>query len=563
MVSPGFLRRVVRVSVQLAVLAFVSLVVLGGCDNPLGGANGDGSSDDDPTLDDGFSEGDLTTNEGTVGMFVDVRELARRGYDPRRVSLEFIDAFADLSGEIDVDRRTSVATFQRSRTEFTESELSTLGSGVDVTVRVFDDRGDELENQTFSVPVDSSNRFFEIETNRPRRFPPVTLDPNTPYLLQAIAPGSSVDGYLYKLRTSTIDESQPFWRPITYANDFNIEDVTNLPLYSFYFEEAGSNLQWLKLDDTVVDPGNELYVGLGGDDYLYTFDGANSFDAYSPNDIRMRVEQDEDGLLRIDPLPIGQNTRLELLTTQGGENLVGISDTGSSAYIPVRAIAADVEWDVEFLGTEFNPPILPPAQLDFATRTTIENCSDATLSQTVGQKESYTRSTTMSTSESLELFSSSTETTSVTTSVEVGGAFKGLGASAAVEATEEWSYTTSETTTSSNTFSATDSKTIEVFSERTVTVPPNTAIEAYDAVATFDNVRLPFVKVVRVRGNRTASGAALTGEQIVTQLVTSQFGGVITNVRSDYVDVTIRGTAIVQNYFETQIGTRRVPDGCR
>jgi len=561
MVNPGFRRGGFRVSVQVAVLVLVALVVFGGCDNLFGGSNGRGAGDGDPTQDDGATDGDLTTNEGTVGFFVDVRELARRGYAPQRVSLEFTGAFADLSEEIGVDQRTSVATFQKSRTEFTQSELSALGSGVDVTVRVLDEAGDELESRAFSAPVDSSNRFFTIDTNRLRQFPPVTLDPNTPYLLQAIAPGSPVDGHLYKLRTSTIDQTQPFWRPITYANDFNIEDVTNLPLYSFYFEEAGNNLQWLKLDDTAVDPGNQLYVGLGGGDYLYTFEGANSFEPYSPNDVRMRVEQDENGLLRIDPLPIGQNTRLELLT-QGGVNLVGISDTNSSAYIPVRAIAADVDWEVEFLGTEFNPPILPPAQLDFATRTTIENCSDATLSQTVGQKESYTRSTTMSTSESLELFSSSTETTSVTTSVEVGGAFKGLGASASVEATEQWSYTTSETTTSSNTFSATDSKTIEVFSERTVTVPPNTAIEAYDAVATFDNVTLPFVKVVRVRGTRTPGGPALTGEQIVTQLVTSQFGGVITNVRSDYVDVTIRGTATVQNYFETQIGTRRIPDGC-
>jgi hypothetical protein len=496
-----------------------------------------------------------------VGLILDARQIARRGYEPQRVSLQFAGPFADLSAEIEVDERTSTATFARNRAQFTEDELSALASGVDLTVRVLDAVGDELARESFVAPVDSSNRFFALNTDRPRQYPPVELDPDTPYLLQAIAPGSPVDGQLYKLRTNTIDPTQPFFRPITYANDFNIEDVANLPLYSFYFQEAGNGLHWLKLDDTAVDPGNELYVGLGSGSYLYTFEGANSYTNYSPSDVRMEVFQNEQGLLRIDPLPISQNTRLELLTRQS-VNTVGISDTASSSYIPVRAIAATVDWDVEFLGTEFSPPILPPAQLDFATRTTIENCSDATISQTVGQKESYTRSTTMSTSESLELFSSSTETTSVTTSVEVGGAFKGLGASASVEATEEWSYTTSETTTSTNTFTASDSKTVEVFNERTVTVPPDTAIEAYDAVATFDNVKLPFVKVVRVRGTQTGTGVPLAGEQIVSQLVTSQFGGVITNVRTDYVDVTIRGTATVQNYFETQIGTRRIQDGC-
>ncbi|MFP4642791.1 MAG: hypothetical protein ACLFM0_00395 [Spirochaetales bacterium] len=560
---------------RLAGVALTGMVILAGCSNLFGRPDDRDSRDRDPgdseqtpdddTSDDDTSASDLTANEGTVGMIVDVRELARLGYAPQRVSFEFTDEFTDLSGEVDVDPMTSVATFQKSRSEFTETEISALGSGVEVEVRVYDEKDDELESQVFSAPVDSSNRFFAIDTNRPRQFPAVALDPDTPYLLQAIAPGSPVDGYLYKLRTSSIDLAQPLWWPVTYANDFNIEDVSRLPLYSFYFEEKfqrpDDGLHWLKLLDLGPNPGDELYVALGSGDYLYTFESANSFQAFGPIDIRMKVEQDDNGLLRIDPLPIGSTSRLELLR-RGGEDLVGISNTSSSTYIPVRPIAADVDWDVEFLGTEFSPPILPPAKLDFATRTTIENCSDATINQTVGQKESYTRSTTMSTSESLELFSSATETTSVTTSVEVGGAFKGLGASASVEATEEWSYTTSETTTSSNTFSATDSKTIEVFNERTVNVPPNTAIEAYDAVASFDNVRLPFVKVVRVRGNRSGGGAALSGNQIVTQLVTSQFGGVITNVRSDYVDVTIRGTATVQNYFETQIGTRRLPGGC-
>lgn len=555
------LRGWIRASIQLALLVVVALLTLSGCENVVGGQNTGEIPDDEPTVDDGAAEADLSTNEGTVGLIIDVRELARRGYRPHTVSFEFGGEFAAMSVDIDVEQTTSVATFQKSRAELTSLELSTLASGVDVTVRVFDESGNELESQTLTAPVDSSNRFFEVDTNRPIQYPPLELDPDTPYLLQATAPGSPVDGQLYKLLTSTVDPSQDFWRPISYANDFNIQDVTNLPLYSFYFEEAGNNLHWLKLNDTEVAPGQQLYVGLGSGDYLYTFAGADSYNDWSPNDIRMRVEQDENGLLRIDPLPISDSTRLELLVLNS-TNLVGVSDTGSTSYVPVRAIAADVDWEVEFLGTEFNPPILPPAQLDFATRTTIENCSDATISQTVGQSESYTRSTTMSTSESLELFSSSTETTSITTAVEVGGAFKGLGASASVEATEEWSYTTSQTTTTSNTFTATDSRTFEVFSERTVEVPPNTVIEAYDAVATFDNVRLPFVKVIRVRGSRTGSGVALTGDQIVTQLVTSQFGGVITNVQADYVDVTIRGTAEVQNYFETQIGTRQIPDGC-
>ncbi len=554
-------RRGTRIRVLFAVLGVAALAAFSGCEGPLGARDGDGTSGT-PATGAEPSETDLTTNEGTVGMVVDVRELARRGYTPHTVMLDFAGQFAHLSAEIEVDQNTSVATLSRSRAEFAETELSTLASGVDVTVRVFDEAGDELESESFTAPVDSSNRFFEITTDLPRRLPPVTLDPDTPYLLQAIAPGSPVDGFLYKLRTTQADPLQPFHRPIVYANDFNIEDVTNLPLYSFYFREAGNNLHWLKMRDTPVDPGNELYAGFYVGEYLSTYEGANAPPGPIPiPDIRMQLFQNENGLLRIDPVPLGQTTRLELLT-QWSENLVGISNSSSSFYIPVRAVAADVDWEVEFLGTEFSPPILPPARLDFATRTTIENCSEATISQTVGQRESYTRSTTMSTSEGLELFSSSTSSTSITTSVEVGGAFKGLGASTSVNATEEWSYTTSVTASTSNTFAATESRTFEVFNERTITVPPNTAIEAYDAVASFDNVKLPFVKVVRVRGVRRGSGVPLTGDQIVTQLVTNQFGGVITNVRTGYVDVTMRGTATVQNYFETQIGTRRIPGGC-
>lgn len=55
---------------------------------------------------------------------------------------------------------------------------------------------------------------------------------------------------------------------------------------------------------------------------------------------------------------------------------------------------------------------------------------------------------------------------------------------------------------------------------------------------------------------------ALTGEDISSQLLANQFGGVNTNIESDYVEISIRGTAHINKFFETESQVNEILGEC-
>ena len=97
-----------------------------------------------------------------------------------------------------------------------------------------------------------------------------------------------------------------------------------------------------------------------------------------------------------------------------------------------------------------------------------------------------------------------------------------------------------------------------------MTIPPNSAIEFYNATQIIENINMPFVTRIRIRG---ADGEQqLTGSEIVSQIVTSRFPGVITEVGSNegdnYVVVSIRGSIKVDKYFRTTSSANNIDGAC-
>ena len=104
-------------------------------------------------------------------------------------------------------------------------------------------------------------------------------------------------------------------------------------------------------------------------------------------------------------------------------------------------------------------------------------------------------------------------------------------------------------------------ETIEISRVRDVQIPEFTAVEVFDAIQSIDNVQMPFVQIIRVRGFYDGT-VPLTGEDISSQLLANQFGGVVTNIESDYVEISIRGTAIINKFFETESQVNEIFGEC-
>ncbi|MEM6733308.1 MAG: hypothetical protein AAF658_17240, partial [Myxococcota bacterium] len=78
---------------------------------------------------------------------------------------------------------------------------------------------------------------------------------------------------------------------------------------------------------------------------------------------------------------------------------------------------------------------------------------------------------------------------------------------------------------------------------------------------TLDAVKLPFVQVLRIRGS-VSGEAALSGAEVADQLLANQFGGVVTDVQNEFVEVTVRGSVEVDNFFEVESQVQEIEGAC-
>jgi hypothetical protein len=249
----------------------------------------------------------------------------------------------------------------------------------------------------------------------------------------------------------------------------------------------------------------------------------------------------------------------------------GMLSLTAGSHDRFRLISDDINWNVSDRGTIFEQPIMTPAVLDFAYSATLKNCSGAALEETIGKSEQRTRTTTVGTTEGFQLFESQTQTLNVnvgfSVTANIGVEVPGVGSAGEKVTVSEnvglsEAFTTSTTSTSEHTWSNTTSTTVDVSRERTISLPPHTAVNAYDAIKTINNVRVPFTQVLRVTGTVKNGGRPLSGEEIRSQLLFNFVGGVIQAVGADYVDVGVRGYAVIDKLFQATTSVNDIPGAC-
>ncbi len=243
-----------------------------------------------------------------------------------------------------------------------------------------------------------------------------------------------------------------------------------------------------------------------------------------------------------------------------GSNQWHTGDSGNIQYF--RIIALDIEWQSTELDSENLQPILPSVETSFGFNNTLRNCGAGTLEQQVGIEREVTTTYSSAFSETIGLSSRYTTSVDVSVSATAEASIFGSGGSVTgeVSAGLELSTEATSTTTVSNEESVSETNTF--FSNRTVTVPSGSASLVYDAYQTYSDVRVPYVKRLRLRGTHTESSEALSGLEIATQLTMANFSGVVTDIGSDFVEITIRENMVLDNIVDTQTAVRDVPANC-
>ncbi|WP_152538486.1 hypothetical protein [Aquimarina macrocephali] len=503
---------------------------------------------------DGISKEDLEANKGDIGIIIDARNVAKKGYSPATAEVKIDATQGEYSRSLVLNEFTNVASISFPIEDLSDAAVNELKEGVSVTIDIKDKDGKTIQIETFTkVSFQKNGTALKISVNTlAEKKKPISFNSAIPYHFQVV-----VDGELSNLGIAILKNSSGDFYSRYIKDAFNATNKIKAQYYlfpvpgkeaTFYIRAVGSNHYWRTIQGNIYS--SFVYEELANQNL-------------ATEEHEFIIETNDDGSVYIK-----NNTHGYILRSKNANAIDGhFMSTGSEdqyyQLANLRIVPATIQWKIDSFGkTEFMKPILPAAETSFGFNSTLVNCSQGTLEQEVGAEISEESSTTIGWEESIELSSESTY--EVSASVEASASAKFFGVGVDVTTTVSTGYSVSKGMTTSNTGFGENSvsKTQTFFSNRTIEVLPKTGVLVYDAYQSYKNVIIPFVQRYRVRGTDTSTNETLTGNEIVSQFSFNNFDGVITTIGSDFVEITVRGTMKLDNLIETQSNVKEVTTTC-
>lgn len=496
---------------------------------------------------------EIPVSNGSIGLLIDTRPIVKSGYMPKTAYIKFDGALSSFSRELSVDKFTNLAIFEIPRDSLTVEERNLFNGGAQVEITVIDEAKKELSKTVEnSLTINDSNLIFPVRTNLNKIIPPVKLNPDLHYIIQLKTGGT---------KSQVLD--------IPFENKGHVHTT----FYQYLGDTLGYNNQYFYFEP--VEEGNDStyyirakhsnrYLGLHGSD-IYQFDVANP--AQLTEYFKFIITSDGEGWVNIkcfDGFPL--KIRVGIVVYQKPEDTFPIPHAWSllsrvgDAPAKFRIVAAGVKWNTTDLGTEFNNPIMSPAKMDFAYKAILKNCSPALLSESVGKQDNRISAYSMATEESFQMSSTHEASVGVSASYTASASFYGVGVETSLQATASYTYSNTMTETQTKIFETSGQTEVQVSRVRSLEVPPNSAVEVYDVLQTFSNVKIPFVQKIKLEGE--LNGDRLAGKEIVQQLMANQFGGVVTEIGGQHVIITIRGFSHIDKLMEARTNVEELVNGC-
>jgi len=520
-------------------------------------------SDGEIVESDGITEDDIETYAGDLGIVLEARQVALKGYLPTTMEVTVNASSGDFSETLAVDPYTMMSQIKLAIEDLNDEQENELKEGVEVVVELLDERGSSIVEQTFSkVSFQSNPAPTSIAaTNLEDLDTEVHLKANTPYYMQLI----------------DIEEKAPIKKAVTYntiplaaghiSQTVTVDFTGDEDNLLFFFEAIPETVNTYAIRHKATGKYLRIhrnYIGYPtGDVFRPAIHQAIVADLdwefpedflTGSTDARFVIEKEDDGMYYLQSV---QGERVKVAPGVG----YTLNHPGST-NIAVNFVPMNIGWAVENIETRYLEPILPPAKNGFSYNSTLINCGQGGLSQTIGSSRTETTTTTVGWQETVSLTSSHSAGGSITLGMEVSGNFFGNGATYSASATADYNYTTTSTTDNTNWEEASGTTSETFFSERTITVPPKSASLVYDAFQSYDNIKVNVVQRLRVRGTEHNTGEALSGEEISSQFHFNGFKGITTEVGSDYIEITLRGVATMDKVFDSQSEVQEVAANC-
>ncbi|WP_426430313.1 hypothetical protein ACPX19_12355 [Winogradskyella sp. HB-48] len=504
----------------------------------------------------GVNADDFERYKGALGMIVSARNVAKKGYKPVTANLTIQGSQGDYSQTIEIDPFSFMGKVQLEIEGLSDAAKEELVNGIPVTVDYKDATGATIFSNTISAVTFSSNP------------PPTSVNvaalADTPdsedvffgdldYVLQRVDQEGNLTNLVFRVQEISGDDVIV----LSGVEDFNMSNTND----EFRIDIISSNAS-----ETIVafkHKSTGRYIEFGTtpsfpssivSSSIPLVLGATSIPSASAEDYHFKIQKYQDGVYRL--RSIGFNDFVGFT----GQDVVGLNLIESDLYI--RPIATNANWSIENISASFVAPILPEPQTSFGANSTLTNCTSAgTLSQTIGFSLTEEYSNTIGWSESLSITTTNTVNVEVSATVGFEASFFGTGGNASATVSAGYQYSRAATESSSNFGEGTATVSETIFQERTVTVPPQSASLVYDVAQYYPNTKVQMAQRLRVRATNS-SGVALSGELIRALFRYSRFNGVVTQVGSDFIEVSLQGTMTLERILETQSSVQEVEPNC-
>ena len=536
---------------QIAVI-FTILLLIMGCNKKEELTPDNGNNDDDLENINGITADDLEHYGGDLGILINVRDIEKKGYNPDKVNISTTATQGEYDRLINIDPFTNLAQLSFPVDSLSAEQVDELKNGIGLSLDILNQSNAVITSLSYSlVSFEENGKQLDIDASA-LNYANVSINfkENMRHYLQAVNEDGSYGSKVVWKPSSALDNNVVLhdrtstWNKGTTSEQFFFYKFPNQTnTFAIYSANTYRYLATDENDKTLRQSGAVSYpVGLVDNSLNPVY--------------RFIIKKESNGLYTINDMdgnpmrPYYNNGATSWRTNTGG----------NKQYF--RIIALDVDWEVQDLGTKHLKPIFPAVNTSFGFNSTLTNCGTGDLEQQVGIEREVQTTYTSSMSETIGLSGRVTTSVEASVSATAEASFFGNGGSVTGEVSTglEVSVEASQSTTIASEQSVSETNTF--FSTRTVTVPSGKASLVYDAYQTYSNVRVPYVKRFRLRGQHTDTFEYLTGEEIETQLGVTGFTGTTTFVGPDYVEITINGNMYLDNIVDTQTEVRDVAANC-
>ena len=551
-----------------------------------------------PVIDNSAGD-DVNTFKGEIGVIVDARQIARKGYKPRSAVVTVTDSLESVvpSQPIEITRTLALGEFSHmgvfklALSELEPGVADALNNGAELSISLFETMDASSANaivEDYSVsrvvmqanpnPVTvSANAVEETDLE-------FTLTPDTEYFIEHVNWKGDPTGYGMRFQT-------PAGRNIFVHNaGIPIDDAqstnSNKWLYRFYPIPGEENTYAIQYKDTGqflrtwnnffhLNAGHETWSRGGRHNPIRLAQETDFNQALSQHGdwIKFEVKKVRDGVFTLNSKMKGT----PLMRIDDGNHYWGLSfgtndtnspsvfkyrsykmvlgqwqDRGNPGQIPMtsvyfRFVTNNVDWELESIGSEMVQTVVPEPRIGIAYETDEDNCGSENLITTTGVDRSAETSVGAEFQESFSLMTSQSNTLGWKLGVSLGGS-PGPSYSAEISGSHTWESQNSQTTTTTSVETSTE--TIAFSSTKQVTVRPDHNSRVTAAYEVYDDIKAQFVQRFQLRGMDKHTGAYLSGDEIATQLQFTNFPGVVTGVSSDVTEFTLHGTATISNLIK-------------